>query len=136
MKQKTLLKTKKELVFLARQERQFKLKQLFKKHIGQRKAISQITIFKFVYGNYYNYNELQVFYLWHKLKQDMNWLRKSSNYFIGMMNMKGLWVYFIIKNYDDAKHYIEILKNTQKKCEYMINKCMEAVRRKQYKELD
>jgi hypothetical protein len=135
-KKKEEKEEKKEMIIMVRPERQEKLKELFKDHIGTDEEISQTQIFKHLYGDPSNYSDIQIFYLWSMIKQDMNWLRKTTKYFIGSRHTELGWRYFIIKDASDAEFYKKTLGNTIKKCHYMIRRCEKAVRDQFWKGLD
>ena len=135
-KKKPIVK-KRELVFLTRQDRQMMLKKLFKKCIGEGRDITKLELFKALYGNPNNYNELQIFFLWDLIKKDMNWLRRTTNYFIvSKKNDVGSWSFFIVTDWHEADYYINIMNRNIRRSKYMINRCHKAVREKFYRDLD
>lgn len=126
----------KVMTILSRIERQKKLKELFRNHIGTENEISQKVIFNTLYGDPSNYSDIQIFYLWSMIRHDMNWLRRTTKYFIGSRSTERGWRYFIIKDASDADYYKKTLRNTIKKCNYMIGRCEKAVKDQFWKGLD
>lgn len=134
-----LLKTKKKkktlTELLNRKQRQEKLIELFKKHIGMDNEINQRTIFVHIFGDPNKYTYLQIYWLWDQLKKDMNWLRRTSNCFIVSRSTDYGWRYYLPKNTEDIKPYIKRLSSIKKKCDYMMKRASKAVSKKFYKDL-
>lgn len=132
---KTKKKNKKKvLTILMRSDRQDKLLKFFKDHIGQENAATQRQVFTHLYGKPENYSELQLFFLWTQIRRDMNWLRRTTNCFIGSSRFEGdNYLYYVIKDWKDAKPYIETMKRNIKKCKFMMARCEKAVEKKFYK---
>ena len=127
-------KLKKGLV-LSREERQYRLKDLFKRHVGRENEVGKRQLFEYVFGQSSNYTNLEIFFLWDRLKKDMNWLRRTTNYFIGCRRMETGWKYFVIKDKFDSEYYINMLRNNIKKSNFMIKRAQKAVENKFYKNL-
>lgn len=136
MEQQQEQKTKKKTLVLTREQRQLVLMNLFRKHIGRDKAITRLEVFESVFGDISKWSELQIFFLWCKLKIDLNWLRRTTNYFVVSMPKGQTWLYFIVKDWDDAEHYIKVMENNKRKCEYMKRRCEKAVEEKFYLRLE
>jgi hypothetical protein len=126
---------KKEVRIVLRSDRQIIIKNLMKKCVGRQNAVTHDKLFETVYGDMDNYSELQIFFLWHRIKQDMNWLRKTTPYFIGVDVSNQNWYYYIVTNERDAEPYIRLMTNNIKKCEMMRERCKKAVREKWYERL-
>lgn len=136
-KKKKPIQKKRELIFLTSQDRRNKLKKLFKKCIGEGRAITKLQLFKSLYGDPENYSDLQIFYLWDLIKKDMNYLRRTTNYFIvSKKNNVGSWSFFIVTDWYEANYYINIMRRNIKRSKYMIKRCNKAVRERFYKNLD
>jgi len=123
-------------LMITREQRQLRLKDLFRNHIGRENEISRKNLFETVFGKVSNYNNLEIFYLWSRLKIDMNWLRRTTNYFIGCRKMETGWKYFVVKDHFDIEYYTEMLKRNIKKTNYMIGRAKKAVEKKFYKKLN
>ncbi len=126
-------KKKKFVQVYSRAERQQLIQEIFKSHIGRKNEISQKELFLKIYGELDNYSDLQIWFLWCQIRQDMNWLRKTTFCFIGCRKNKNRWCYYVIKDEKDAQYYIDILNNTIKKCKFMIKRCNKAVEDEFYK---
>jgi hypothetical protein len=133
---KLVAKTKKKVVqILSRDERQEKLKKLFKEHIGREKGISQLFIFRHLYGDPSNYSDMEIFFIWAKIKHDMNWIRKTTKAFIGLERQASGWKYFVVKDQEDVDPYIALMSKCIERCRYMSRRAQKAVDEKFYKEI-
>ncbi len=100
-----------------------RIKEVMVKHIGERKGIEKLELFSKIFGNPDKYNEIQVWWLWDKIRKQMNWLRRTSNCFIASRQaVPGIWKYFVIKCYRDANFYIDNLNRNMKKMKSMQKK--------------
>lgn len=134
-KQKVKSKKVVDLTKYRRDVRLDRLLSLFKKHIGVEKQITAYNLFKAVFGLPYRFTEMQIYYLWNLLKQDMNYLRRKTFCFIGSHWNGDTWVYYVIKTEEDAKPYIDRMINHVKRCTYMKNRCKKAVEEEFWKQL-
>jgi hypothetical protein len=134
-KKKQVEKKKKEVRLVSRAERQAIIKKLMRECIGRGNAISHTKLFEAIYGPIENYSDLQMFFLWHRIRMDMNWIRKTTKCFIGVDVANGSWYYYVVKDMDDAKPYMHIMDTTVKKCLFMKERCKKAVEQEWYKDL-
>lgn len=134
LKQKTRKKSLSDL--LDRKNRQAKLLELFKKHIGRESQVTQRDIFMYVFGDPSEYTTLQIYWMWDQLKKDMNWLRRTTNCFIVCRPTDEGWRYYLPKDIEDIKPYLKLLDNTKKRCDYMMKRAVKAVRKKFHEDLD
>lgn len=129
-------KEKQEIVILSSRELSHKIKLIMRSHIGRTKPISQSDLFRRLFGNPSNYSDLQVWFLIERLKRAMNWLRRTSYCFVISKRAKhNIYVYFVVKDYEDADIYVSHLNLVKKRINFMQNRCMKAVEKKFWKEL-
>jgi len=135
-KQKQEVKKKKEVRIVLRSDRQAIILKLMKKCIGRQNAITHEKLFEEIYGSMENYSELQIYFLWHNIRMDLNWIRKTTKCFIGCdyNNRANEWYYYVVKSSDDAKPYCKIMDNTVKKCQFMKARCLKSVEEEWYNE--
>jgi hypothetical protein len=110
----------------------YKMTKIFKDHIGRDNAVSHHVLFRRVFGKSdtgHLADELRWFYA----KQAMHFLRQRTKCFIGSKYENGTWKYFVIKDFDDAKHYVDILDNNIKRMRAMQHKAVKAARDQWYK---
>lgn len=135
--QKLKLKKKKKMkkiVLLSEGDIRDMLLKLFKRHIGREKMIFRGDIFKYIWGDFENYSELQIWWLWRRIYRGLNQLRKSSHAFIVPNKDKyGRWGYYVVKNRGDETFYKELLKNNIRRMKWMMRRCDEAIEKKFYR---
>ena len=127
-----MTKVKTEEISINKRDRIEILLNLFKKHIGFSNSVSRKKIFESIYGKSTRYSNLQIFYLWSKITQDMNWIRKNTYCFIANCRMESGFKYFVVKDKNDAEYYISSAKNRIERITLMLNRCNTAVRYKYY----
>ncbi len=112
----------------------YRIKQVMVDHVGVKKEITKMELFKKLFGNPSKYNELQEFYIWDKIKKGMNLLRRSSDCFIGSRRVHtGIWAYFVIANNSDLKYYKFNLRANINKMYRMIDRGQKLVDQQAYK---
>lgn len=138
-KQKTKQKSKekkKTKVLMTQKELSDRLYALLTRHIGRKKAMSRRALFTALFGEPENYTSLEVFWLWHRIKRAMNWVRKTTKMFIISRKGKhGSWEYFVARDEIDSKYYLDLMATLKKKQNYMIKRCKKAVHEQWWREL-
>src|SRR3990167_669959 len=133
MKQKQVFKKK----ITTLEELNQRIKEVMVEHIGVEKEITKGELFKELFGSPDKYSEIQEWWLWDKVKKAMNWLRRTSNCFISSRQpVKGVWSYFVVKDYKDLDYYKNNLKNNIKRMYSMIDRGEKLVEKKAYKEFE
>lgn len=133
MKQKQIFKKK----ITTLEELNQRIKEVMVGHIGVSKEITRGELFKALFGSPDKYTEIQEWWLWDKVKKAMNWLRRTSNCFIASRQpVKGVWSYFVVKDYKDLDYYKNNLKNNIKRMYSMIDRGEKLVEKKAYKEFE
>jgi len=115
-----------------------KLKVIFKKHISRENPITRGRLYKGVFGKPELYDAYELWYNWNRIKQAMNWMRRTSKYFIVSRPNKrfnSVWEYFIVVDEIDAETYKKLLRNTRKKINYMLKRVDEAVQKSFWKDV-
>lgn len=103
-------------------------------HIGSSNGITKMSLFRKLFGNPDKYNEMQIWWLWEKVKISMNWMRKRSNCFIASkLEVGSVYSYFVIKDFDDFGYYRERLKKNMLKMQKMISIGEKAITERRYK---
>ena len=131
--QETKIKEIDQRRYLTKEEIVESLKQIFRKHIGSEKPITKLKLFKSIYGDASRYDAYELWYNWTKIRQCMNWMRKTTKYFIVCRQNErhnSIWEYFIVTNQADADAYKGILKGTKRKIDFMLKRCDEAINKK------
>lgn len=135
-KKKLKKKEKKEIVILSSRELSDKIRIIMKNYIGRKNTISQSDLFNRLFGNPSNYSDIQVWFLLERLKRAMNWLRRTSYCFVISRRAKGnIYVYFVVKDYEDADIYVKHLTLVKKRITFMQGRCMKAVEENFWKHL-
>jgi len=107
-----------------------------KNHIGRLNGTNMLKIFEELYGDIRNYTKFQMYFIWTTLiKPEMNWLRKTTNCFIGVERDGTDWTYFVVKDKKDIEFYVHILETSAKRCKAMVKRANKAVEEKHYKKL-
>ncbi len=128
-KKKKILK--KEITLLSARELSESIMQIMKRHIGRNSPISQKDLFKRLFGNPNNYSDLQVWFILERIRKAMNWLRRTSHCFVITRRTKyNIYVYFVVKDYDDAAIYIDHLSKVKKRINFMQHRCLKAIEEK------
>jgi hypothetical protein len=118
---------------LSKKDRLKKLIELFRLHIGSRNEISKKQLFEAIFGSVNQYTNLEIFFYWTILKQDLNWLRRTTKCFVVCRPMETGYKYFVVKDMYDAEFYINLLQKNIRKSNFMIKRCKEAVEKNFYK---
>ena len=108
-----------------------KLLSIFKKHIGERNAISRGNLFKKVFGRMEEVSladELR----WDYVKRAMHLCRRQTKCFIGNKFDGGIFYFFVIKDDIDAQYYIEGLNKNIKAMRSAQRRAADSVRKKWY----
>lgn len=112
-----------------------RLKEIMLDHIGVENEITKMELFKKLFGKPTKYNEMQLWFLWHKVQSQMHWLRKTSNCFIVSRKLvDGVFSYFVMKDGKDLQFYKDALNNNIKKMHSMMKRGEKLVEEEAYKE--
>lgn len=106
-----------------REELVKKLKSIFRKHIFGRPEL---------------YEPYELWYNWNRIKMAMNWMRKSTKFFVVSRpheKFKSVWEYYIVVDQNDADVYKGILRNTKRKIDFMLKRVDEAVQKGFWKDV-
>jgi len=127
---KTQIQQEFEKPIYTREELCAKLKTIFKKHIGRENPITKQTLYTRVFGSPENYDAYELWYNWMKMRTAMNWLRRTTKYFIVSKpseQYQTIWEYFIVVDDTDADTYRNLLTGTRKKINYMLRRVDKAI---------
>jgi hypothetical protein len=102
---------------------------VMRKHIGMKNSISREELFKAVFGFYSDeINELQEVALWYIVKSAMHFLRQRTKCFITNRRVSNYQIeYFVVKDFEDAQCYSEIVHRIATQMHAMEKKAYEAV---------
>lgn len=101
-------------------------------HIGEQNGIKAAQLFLKFYGNSpISMNKYEAIFMWQKLQQAMNHLRKKTNMFIVFKN----GVYFVVTNHDEASQYRKRLQTTVKQTSALLERLDEVIENECYKDL-
>ena len=138
MKMKLLVKqtlTRKDLVqmkLLTTANIAYKLLHIFRKHIGEGSAISHGQLFKRVFGRDEEIT-LADDLRWEYVRRAMHMCRSRTKCFIGHKFERGVWKYFVVEDFRDAKYYCDTLERNIGRMRAMQQKALRSVRLKWYK---
>ena len=107
----------------------FVIMKIMQKHMGTENAISRRSLFYKIFKKREE-DSLEDWLRWEFVKRAMHRCRQRTKCFIGSLNQKGIWKYFVVVDYADAEHYINILKKNIKRMEFMQQKCLTSVEEK------
>lgn len=134
MEQKLEFKRKKNVTLLTDGDIKERLLRFFKRHIGRENGALRGELFRHVWGSFDNYRPEEIWWLDHRIKQNLNHLRKISNMFVVVdADSDNRRYYYVVKKHGDEKYYIDLLNNTIKKIRWMKARCREAIRNEDYK---
>lgn len=110
----------------------YKLLNIFKHHIGEGNAISHRELFKGVFGRGEEITLADEF-RWEYVKKAMHLCRQRTKCFIGHKYERGVWKYFIVSDFDDARYFCNTLERNIGRMRAMQQKAIKSVREKWYK---
>ncbi len=97
-------------------------------HIGKENALSRTALFSKVFGYpESSFTELQLVALWTLLKRAMHKCRQRTKCFITNEYRNGTYYYFVVKNWQDAQIYDNMVKRTIKALNGMNRRCQRSV---------
>lgn len=115
-----------------------KLKSIFRNHIGRENPITRAKLYRRVFGRPELYEPYELWYNWNRIKMAMNWMRKSTKFFVVSRpheKFKSVWEYYIVVDQNDADVYKGILRNTKRKIDFMLKRVDEAVQKGFWKDV-
>ena len=111
---------------------------LMKEHIGISNAIDSKDLFHKLFKFSYDDNMPSHWMLWEFTKKAMHNLRARSNCFISSARVdvgdSRQYIYFVVKDTQDADIYINTLDKLMKRMEYMQKRCARSVIEKWHKQ--
>lgn len=131
--QKTL--TRKDLVqmkLLTTANIAYKLLHIFRNHIGEDRAISHRQLFRKVFGRGEEIT-LADDLRWDYVRKAMHMCRQRTKCFIGHKYEMGVWKYFVVESFTDAKYFVNTLERNIGRMRAMQQKALKSVRQKWYK---
>ena len=126
----SVFKRKFEKPILTREDLTEKLKRIFRKHIGREDSITKLQLYNAIFGDPSYYDPYELWYNWNRIRQGMNWLRRTTKFFIVSMKdteHNSIWRYCVVKDDIDGEPYKELLANNRKRMSYMIGRCNKAI---------
>lgn len=135
MDRKTLLSkpiTKKDLAqmkLLTTASISYKLLHIFRRHIGEYNAISHNELFRKVFGRSEEIT-LADDLRWEYVKRAMHFCRQRTKCFIGHKYEHGVWKYFVVEDFKDAKYFCNTLEKNIGRMRAMQQKAMKSIRQK------
>jgi hypothetical protein len=125
-------------LYLTKSEILESLKKIFRKHIGSKNPITKSKLYTKIFGDPSIYEPYELWYNWTKIRQTMNFMRKSTKFFIVCkQNEKysSIWEYYVVVDMADADTYKSILKGTKRKIDFMLKRCDEAINKRFWKDV-
>ena len=110
----------------------YKLLHIFEKHISEYNAISHMQLFKRVFGRTEEIT-LADDLRWEYVKRAMHLCRQRTKCFIGHKYERGVWKYFVVETFDDARYFVNTLERNIGRMRAMQQKAMRSVREKWHK---
>lgn len=111
-----------------------RIREIMVEHVGVQNEITKGELFKELFGSK-SFNDIQEWFLWHKVKMSMNFLRKTSNCFIASRcPVPNVWSFFVIKDSADLDFYKNNLKRNISRMYKMIERGEKLVEKKAYKD--
>ena len=104
----------------------YELLLIFKNHIGRNNGITRDKLFKKLFKEDYDDNNLKHYIYWDFVKKAMNLLRKKSNCFIISKQSNNQYKYFVVKTVSDSDIYVKHTDNIVKRINTMQKKCIQA----------
>ena len=138
MKTRELIKktlTRKDLVqmkLLTTANIAYKLLGIFQHHIGEYKAVTHRALFHKVFGRGEEIT-LADDLRWDYVKRAMHLCRQRTKCFIGHKFEGGVWKYFVVEDFTDAKYFVNTLERGIGRMRAMQQKAMRSVRQKWYR---
>lgn len=105
---------------------------VFKDHIGSENAISRKALYRKVFREKYDAEELGSYMRWEFVKQAMHFLRKRSNCFIAGDFQGGKYAYFVVRSREDGMLYVSQAEQKIKKMAEMQQRAMLSVKERWY----
>lgn len=110
----------------------YKLLGIFQKHIGQNCPISHRQLFRAIFGRGEEIT-LADDLRWDYVRKAMHMCRQRTKCFIGHKFERGVWYYFVVEDFNDAKYYCNTLEKNIGRMRAAQQKAMLSVRQKWYK---
>lgn len=109
----------------------YKLLHIFRIHIGEYNAISHNELFKKVFGRSEEIT-LADDLRWEYVKRAMHYCRQRTKCFIGHKFENGVWKYFVVEDFRDAKYFCDTLERNIGRMRAMQQKALKSIRQKWY----
>lgn len=109
----------------------YKLLHIFRRHIGEYNAVSHNELFKKVFGRSEEIT-LADDLRWDYVKRAMHYCRQRTKCFIGHKFENGVWKYFVVEDFSDAKYYCDTLERNIGRMRAMQQKALKSIRQKWY----
>lgn len=104
-------------------------------HVGRDNYVTQAELFRKVYGDPGQYSDVEIYFLWERIRRAMHELRKESYCFVISKRVGNSRGYFVIKDKEDADIYKTEQANNIRKALNLIEKAYKAVEEKHWEKL-
>lgn len=103
-------------------------------HIGKDNAISKKTLYRKMFGQSFDTQQLEDWLRWEYIKRGLHLLRQRSNCFVVSMILRDNLSFFVLKTQQEAKGYIDYCENIKDQLAIMQKRAKMAVENRWYKQ--